>query len=149
MQLSIAGIENRKALETRAIEALVACQQPVSLQQSVCADEEICCDPRPRATALPVSLPGNSGFEGGFRVDGTELDTDFVEDFNAGRNRGKEPRYFSPHDVAREQTSLRGAGAQTVAGSNPELGIAIRKSSRTLLSTAVITSAGTRPEVPS
>lgn len=121
------GVDDHEPIETRAVEALVACQQPVSLQESVCPNKEIRCHPRPRATTLPVSLPGNSGFERGFRVDRTELDTDFLEDFNAGRNRGKEPRYFSPHHVAGEQTSLRGAGPQTVTGCNPELGIAIQE----------------------
>src|SRR5271157_4300341 len=89
--------------EIRAVEATVAGEKAVGLARGVGADQEVGCHSRPGASSLAICLPSDAGFEGGLRLERTELQAQPVEGFLGCRNRREQTGDLRPHYLARDE----------------------------------------------
>jgi len=123
MQLSIAGIENSKALEVRPIEAAVSAQKSISLAKRMRSDQEVRCNSRSRAATFPVGSPGDSSFERGFHSEGAKLELEAPECCPSRLGSGEPCSNLSPNHLANNQPALLGGGTEAFSGSGTKGGI--------------------------
>jgi|SRR5271157_370043 len=102
--------------EIRAVEATVAGEKAVGLARGVGADQEVGCHSRPGASSLAICLPSDAGFEGGLRLERTELQAQPVEGFLGCRNRREQTGDLRPHYLARDERAFSKGGAEGIGG---------------------------------
>jgi len=117
------GIEYRKMLEVRSVEAPVSCQQPVGLERGMRPDQEIGCDTDSFSAPLPVGFPRPAGIESCFHRDGAEINPQAFHRRTRVRRRCKPSCYLGPYRFAGHQSPLRNRSLQGLLGASTVDGV--------------------------